>query len=190
MVRLPAFASLRKLVHIGGALFVPLAFYDQYLALALAVLATLFFLVIERQKRRVMPGFFRCLYREDELGTAALEPMAYLLSIIALLALSLVFMPLACYVAIIVMTAGDGVAAMVGRALRGPKLPYSRKTLYGTLAGIIAAGTVGYLFAGPMAIAGAVGGMAAEAYAGRYDNAITAAVALVCAVIASMTLRM
>ncbi len=136
MVRLPVIASLRKLVHIGGALFVPLALYNQYLALALAVLATLVFIIFERQKRRFVPGFFRHLYREHELGTVAYEPLAYLLSIIALLALSLVFMPLACYVAIIVMTVGDGFAALVGRAMHGPRLPYSRKTWYGSFAGL------------------------------------------------------
>jgi dolichol kinase len=178
VVRLPFFASLRKLVHVGGALFVPLALYNQYLALALAVLATLVFIIFERQKRRLVPGFFRHLYREHELSTVAYEPLTYLLSIMALIALSLVFMPLACYVAIVVMTVGDGFAALVGRAMHGPKLPYSRKTWYGSFAGIIIAGGVGYLFAGPMAIAGAIGGMIAEAYAGKYDNAITAAVAL------------
>jgi dolichol kinase len=186
VVRLPFFASLRKLVHVGGALFVPLALYSQYLALALAVLATLVFIVFERQKRRFVPGFFRHLYRERELGTVAYEPLAYLLSIIALLALSLVFMPLACYVAIVVMTVGDGFAALVGRSLHGPRLPYSGKTLYGSLAGFVIAGAAGYLFAGPMAIAGAAGGMIAEAYAGKYDNAITAAVALVCVILASV----
>jgi dolichol kinase len=82
------------------------------------------------------------------------------------------------------MTVGDGFAALAGRSLRGPGLPGSRKTWYGTLAGIVAAGAVGYLFAGPVAFAGAVGGMAAEAYAGRYDNAITAAVAFVCTTLA------
>jgi dolichol kinase len=148
-----------------------------------AVLAALVFILCERQKRRFMPGFFRHLYREQELGTVAYEPLAYLLSIIALLALSLVFMPLACYVAIVVMAVGDGFAALVGRAVRGPKLPYSHKTWYGSLAGFIIAGAAGYLFAGPMAIAGAAGGMIAEAYAGKYDNAITAAAALICAVL-------
>jgi dolichol kinase len=178
VVRLPVITSLRKLVHIGGALFVPLALYNQYLALALAVLATLVFIIFERQKRRIVPGFFRHLYREHELSIVAYEPLAYLLSIIALLALSLVFMPLACYVAIIVMTVGDGFAALVGRAMHGPRLPYSCKTWYGSLAGVVIAGAVGYSIAGPMALAGAIGGMIGEAYAGKYDNAITAAVAL------------
>jgi dolichol kinase len=179
VVRLPVITSLRKLVHIGGALFVPLALYNQYLALALAVLATLVFIVFERQKRRFVPGFFRHLYRERELGTVAYEPLTYLLSIMALLALSLVFLPFACYVAIIVMTVGDGIAALVGRAMHGRNLPYSRKTWYGSFAGLIIAGAVGYSFAGPMAIAGAIGGMIAEAYGGKYDNAVTAATALI-----------
>jgi dolichol kinase len=174
-------SRLRKLIHISGALFVPLALYNQYLALALAVLVTLVFIVFERQKRRFVPGFFRHLYRERELGTVAYEPLAYLLSIVSLLGLSLVFMPLACYVAIVAMTVGDGFAALVGRSMHGPRLPYSRKTWYGSLAGLIIAGAAGYLFAGPMALAGAAGGMIAEAYAGKYDNAATAAVALICA---------
>jgi dolichol kinase len=174
-------SHLRKLIHISGGLFVPLALYNQYLALALAVMGTLVFIIFERQKSRVVPAFFRHLYRDHELGTVAYEPLAYLLSIMALLALSLVFMPFACYVAILVMTVGDGIAALVGRSLHGPKLPYSHKTWYGSIAGIIVAGAVGYLFAGPMAIAGAIGGMIAEAYVGKYDNAITATAALLCA---------
>ena len=166
----------------------PLAFFNQYVALAAAVLGTLLFIVLERQKRRIMPGFLRYFYRDHELGTVAYEPLAYLLSIVALLALSIVFMPEACYVAIVVMTVGDGLAALIGRRLRGPKLPYSRKTLYGSLAGFILAAAAGYLFAGPVAIAGSAGGMVAEAYAGKYDNAITAAVALVCTTLAVMLL--
>ncbi len=97
-------------------------------------------------------------------------------------------MPTACYVAIIVMTVGDGFAALIGRRLHGPRLPYSRKTWYGSLAGIVLSGIVGYLIAGPVAIPGAIGGMAAEAYADKHDNAIVAAASLVCAVIASLVL--
>lgn len=181
MVMLPAITSLRKLVHIGGVLFVPLALYNRYLALALAVAGLLVFIVIERQKRRIVPRFFRHLYREHELGTVAYDPLAYLLSIIALLALSLVFMPEACYVAIVVMTVGDGFAALAGQWLHGPRLSHSHKTWYGSFIGFILAAAVGYLVAGPMAIIGAAGGMVAEAYAGKYDNAITAAAALICA---------
>ena len=183
---LPPVTPLRKLIHIGGVLFVPVALYNQYLALALAFLGLLLFIVFERQKRRVVPKFFRHLYRDRELGTVAMEPLAYMLSIIALLALSTVFMPAACYMAIVVMTVGDGIAGLAGRAMKGPRLPYSRKTLYGSLAGFIVAAVTGYFVAGiPVAIAGAAGGMVAEACAGKYDNAITAAAAFACAVIIS-----
>lgn len=180
---------LRKLLHIGGVLFVPVALYNQYLALALAFLGLLLFIIFERQKGRMVPKLFRHLYRERELGTVAMEPLAYLLSIIALLAVSTIFMPEACYVAIVAMTVGDGVAGLAGRAMRGPRLPYSHKTLYGSLAGLIVAALAGYFVAGVhVAIAGAAGGMAAEAYAGKYDNAITAAAAFACAVIISSLL--
>lgn len=186
---LPPVTPLRKLIHIGGVLFVPVALYNQYLALALAVLGLFFFIIFERQKRRVVPRFFRHLYRERELGTVAMEPLAYLLSIIALLTLSFIVIPAACYMAIIVMTVGDGIASLAGVAMRGPRLPYSRKTLCGSLAGFVAAVAAGYYVAGiPMAIAGAAGGMAGEAYAGKYDNAITATIAFICAVLVSTLL--
>jgi dolichol kinase len=155
------------------------------------VLALLVFVLLERQKRRLVPRFFRLFYRDHELGTVAYEPFSYFLSIVALLGLSLAFMPLACYVGIIVMTVGDGVAALAGRSVRGPRLPYSYKTLSGSLAGFIAAAAAGYLVAGlAMAVAGAAGGMAAEAYAGKYDNAITAAAAFACAALASAFLHL
>ena len=183
--------SLRKLVHVAGVLFVPIALYDQYIALALAVLVTLVFIVFERQKRRMMPRFFRLIYRDHELSTVAYEPLAYLLSIVVLLALSLAFSPAACYVAIVVMTVGDGVAAMAGPRLRGPRWPGSMKTLAGSFAGIVVAAAIGCLIAAPaMAIAGALGGMVTEAFAGRYDNALTAAAALVCAAAALMFLHL
>lgn len=187
MVARPPATLPRKLIHIGGGLFVPVALFNRYLALALALLGLFLFVVLERQKRGAFPELFRRLYRDNERESVAMEPLAYLLAIIALLALSVVFMPAACYVALIVMTVGDGVASVAGRALKGPQLPYSHKTLSGSLAGLIAAAAAGYFVAGlPVAIAGAAGGMAAEAYAGKYDNAITAAAALACAVLAGI----
>jgi dolichol kinase len=135
----PLILSLRKLVHVGGVLLVPIALYNQYMAPALAMLATLLFIAVERQKFRVVPDLIRHLYHGHELDAIAYEPLAYFLSLIALPALSLVFMPLACYTGIIAMTVGDGVAAMVGLRLRWPRPPYTRKTLSDSLAGFIAA---------------------------------------------------
>ncbi|OPY29498.1 MAG: hypothetical protein A4E28_00815 [Methanocella sp. PtaU1.Bin125] len=186
MVARPPVALLRKLIHIGGGLFVPVALLSQYIALALALLGLFLFIILERQKRGAVPELFRHLYRDNERESVAMEPLAYLLAIIALLALSIVFMPGACYVAILVMTVGDGVATLAGKAVGGPGLPGSRKTLAGSLAGLVAAAAAGYFVAGlPVAIAGAAGGMAVEAYAGRYDNALTAVAAFACAALAA-----
>jgi dolichol kinase len=171
-------AWLRKLAHLGGVLFVPVAIYSQYLALALALLGLALFVALERLKDSSLPGIAKLLYRDHELGGTALEPLAYLLSIVALLALSLVFSPPACYTAIIVMTAGDGIASVAGKAVRSPGLPGSRKTVAGTLSGFAAAAAAGYIVAGPPAIAGAAAGMIVEAYAGDIDNAPVAVAAL------------
>jgi len=130
-----------------------------------------------------VPRFFRHLYRERELGTVAYDPLAYLLSIIALLALSLVFMPEACYVAIVVMTVGDGFAALAGRHLHGPRLPHSHKTWYGSLVGFVLAAAAGYLVAGPMAIAGAAGAWSRKRVRGNMIMLLRLAAALICTVL-------
>ena len=178
--------SLRKLVHMGGVLFVPLAMFNQYLALGMAVLGIGAFFALEFVKRRLDPKLMGLLYRNGELKGTAMEPLAYLLAITLLLAISLLFMPKACYVAIVVLTLGDGVATIVGKAIRGPKLPKTEKTWSGMLSGIIVSASVGFFIAGPAALAGAAGGMIAEAYAGRGDNCFTAIVAFLCVAAATL----
>ncbi|CAJ37011.1 phosphatidate cytidylyltransferase [Methanocella arvoryzae] len=172
--------SLRKLVHMGGVLFVPLAMYNRYLALGMAILGIGAFFVLELVKRKLDPKLAGLVYRKGEMSGTATEPLAYLLAITLLLAISLLFMPEACDAAIIVLTLGDGVATLAGRAIGGPKLPCTKKTWSGMLAGIIIAGSAGYFVAGPIALVGAAGGMIAEAYAGRGDNCLTAIAAFLC----------
>jgi dolichol kinase len=172
--------SLRKLVHMGGVLFVPLAMFNQYLALGMAVLGIGAFFILELLKRKLDPKLAGLLYRTGEMSGTAMEPLAYLLAITLLLAISLLYLPQACYVAIIVLTLGDGVATIAGRAIGGPKLPRTEKTWSGMLSGMIVSAAVGFLIAGPVALAGAAGGMIAEAYAGKGDNCFTAIVAFLC----------
>lgn len=172
--------SLRKLVHMGGVLFVPLAMYNRYLALGMAILGIGAFFLLELLKRKLDPKLAGLVYRNGEMTGTAMEPLAYLLAITLLLAISLLFRPEICYVAIIVLTLGDGVATLAGKTIGGPKLPFTEKTWSGMLAGVIIAGAAGYLVAGPVALVGAAGGMIAEAYAGRGDNCFTAVVAFLC----------
>jgi len=178
--------SLRKLVHIGGVLFVPLAIYNQYLAFGMAILGIVAFFLLEMLKRKLDPKYSKLLYRNGEMSGTAIEPLTYLLAITVLLAISLVFVPEACYVGIIVLTVGDGAATLAGKAIRGPKLPFCEKTWSGLLTGLILSASVGYLVAGPIAIAGAFGGMVVEAYSGRGDNSSTVMAAFLCAAIAAL----
>lgn len=172
--------SLRKLVHMGGVLFVPLAMYNRYLALGMAILGIGAFFLLELLKRKLDPELTGLLYRKGEMTGTAMEPLAYLLAITLLLAISLLYLPEACYVGIIVLTLGDGVATIAGKTIGGPKLPFTEKTWSGMLAGIIIAAAAGFFVAGPIALAGAAGGMIAEAYAGKGDNCFTAIVAFLC----------
>ena len=178
--------SLRKLVHIGGVLFVPLAMYNQYLSLGMAMLGIVAFFLLELLKRKLDPKYAKLLYRNGEMSGTAIEPLIYLLAIAALLAISLMFSPEACYVGIIVLTVGDGAATLAGKAIRGPKLPYSEKTWSGLLTGLILSAVTGYIVAGPIAIAGAFGGMIVEAYSGRGDNCSTVVAAFLCAALAAL----
>ena len=128
------------------------------------------FLALEALRRRADLPFASVLYRDSEKKGIASEPLLYLLCIAALLALSMVFDAGVCLAAIIVLTVGDGVAGIIGRAFGRNRLPQSKKTWEGSLSGFVAASAVGFLFAGPLAIGGAAAGMAAEAYSRRLEN--------------------
>ena len=160
---------LRKLVHLSGAAFALVASFNPYVAVAGFAAGLLAFAALEAVKKPGAP-WPPALYRDGERDGIASEPLLYLLSIAALLVISLFFLPAACYAAIVVLAVGDGVAGLVGGALGKHRLPYGRKTWEGTAAGFIAAAAAGFLFAGPLAIAGAAAGMAVEAYAHGFEN--------------------
>lgn len=161
---------LRKLVHLSGAAFAFIAWLNPYLAVIGITAGLIAFFVLEALKHGINIPLLPSLYRDGERSAIAYEPLIYLASIASLLLISLFFLPQACYTAIIVLTLGDGVAGIVGRALGKHKLPHSEKSWEGSLAGLAVAATVGIFFAGPLAIAGAAAGMAAEAYSQRLEN--------------------
>jgi len=169
----------RKLVHISGAAFAFIALYSPGTSLLIALAGILIFFILEALRRRKDIPYLSVLYRDSERKGIAPEPLLYLLCIATLLAISLVFDAPACYAAIIVLTVGDGVAGIVGRTFGRHGLPHSKKTWEGSLAGFIAATAVGFIFAGPIAIAGAAAGMAAEAYAERLENLSVASLSFI-----------
>jgi dolichol kinase len=178
---------LRKLVHMGGAAFAFLALYDARLSLIILLTGVAVFLLMERFKAYLGPPV-QSLYKDDELWKGASEPLWYLVSIAALLLISLFALPGICYASIIVLTVGDGVAGVVGPILGKHKLPGSKKSWEGSLAGFIAAAAVGFIFAGPLAIAGAAAGMAVEAYSVRFENLAVVAASFVAMAILSLFL--
>lgn len=161
---------LRKLVHVSGVAFAFIALCSPYLALAGIIVCLLAFFLIETVKPLIGRELLPIVYRDDELTGRAYEPLFYLISISILLIVSLYTMRSVCYVAIVVLTAGDGTAGIVGRALGKHRLPGSEKTWEGSIAGLAMAAALGFMFAGPPAIVGAAAGMAAEAYARRLEN--------------------
>ncbi len=180
--------QLRKLVHVSGAAFAFMALFDPYLAVACIAAGIIAFFGLEASRQRIKLPLLPSLYRDSELAGRAYEPLLYLLSIALLLMLSLVFMPSACYAAIIVLTIGDGVAGIVGRAFGKRKLPHSDKTWLGSLSGLAMAAMLGFIFIGPLAIAGAVAGMAVEGYSHRLENFSVAASAFLVMAILSLLL--
>jgi dolichol kinase len=178
--------NARKLVHLSGTAFPLIAALNPYLALAGISMAIIAFFSMEILKGRVNIPLASSLYREQERPGPAGEPLLYLISIASLLAISLFFMPMACYAAIIVLTLGDGVAGPIGKAFGRRKLPGSRKTWAGSLAGFTLAAAAGFIFAGPAVIAGAAAGMAVEGYAPRLENLLVPAAAFLTMAILSL----
>lgn len=178
--------ELRKLVHVSGAAFAFIAWLNPYVAVAGIAAGIVAFFGLEASRQRIKIPFLPALYRDSELSGPAYEPLLYLLSIASLLVLSLFFMPSACYAAIIVLTIGDGVAGIVGRAFGKRKLPHSNKTWLGSLSGLAMAAMLGFIFIGPLAIAGAVAGMAVEGYSHRLENFSIAASAFIVMAILSL----
>jgi dolichol kinase len=161
---------LRKLVHLSGAAFAIIAWFSPVIAAMGIATGLIVFFTLEAVKLAGAAPWLWSLYREDERAGIAYEPLSYLVAIGSLLLISLFFLPSACYAAIVVLTLGDGIAGLLGRAVGKHPLPYSKKTWEGTAAGFVLAAAAGFLFAGPLAIAGAAAGMAAEAYSRRLEN--------------------
>ncbi len=173
------YQPLRKIIHIGGVLLPFIAyFYGQLPAIGLLVLGLIGLLLLEVIKSKIKhTSFAMSIWKSRELDNFALDPFLYFISALLLLLLSYRIEPELCYVAIVVLSVGDSMAALVGFFgriyLRG-----SSKTLEGTVAGFAASSFVGYWFAGEIAIIGCAAGMITELFCCKYDNFAIPLVAL------------
>jgi len=160
--------------------------FSRPLSLLIVLAGIVVFFALEAMRRRMDLPLVSVLYRDSEKKSIAVEPLLYLSCIAALLAMSMALDPGVCLAAIIVITLGDGLAGIAGRAVGKHPLPQSKKTWEGSVAGFIAASAVGYIFAGPSAIAGGGAGMAAEAYSRRLENLSVAAASFLSMAILSL----
>lgn len=165
------FLPFRKLLHISGVVFPFIAyFHGVHLALFLLLLSFLVFILLELVKSRISRSTFAAaIWKSDELDNFALDPLLYFISTMFLLLTSSIYEPTLCYAAIVVLSVGDSVAAVVGFFGRMHHFCYP-KTIEGTIAGFMASSVVAFWFAGEIAIVGCAAGMIAEAVWCKYDN--------------------
>lgn len=158
-------------MHIGGVVLPFIAyFYGQAPAIFLLFLGLAGFLLLELIKSRIRySSFAASIWKSSELDNFALDPFLYFISALLLLLLSCWIEPELCYVAIVVLSVGDSMAALVGffgkTYIRG-----CFKTLEGTIAGFVTSSFIGYWFAGEIAIIGCAAGMITELWCCKYDN--------------------
>lgn len=175
---------VRKLVHISGV-FLPQAciIFGARPVLAAVLLLLLSFLAAEIAKPVIPRRLLLLFWRERELGSFAIEPFLYYISVIILLFLSEI-VPVQAYAAIAILAVGDGFAGVIGKRYGRHRLQFNRnKSWEGTLSGFLLASGAGYYYAGIIAIAGSLFGMLAEALTNRFDN-----ITVPCAALAAMLL--
>ncbi len=170
----------RKVLHICGV-FIPLIaiIFGKTQAIALIFFGFLFYLAIEARKSNLNKDFLSLVYRENELSGFSIEPFSYIISVLSLLFLSYYVDEKICFAAIAILAAGDGFAGVIGRRYGRHKFSFNRnKSWEGSLTGFAAASVAGFYYAGPIAIIGAVFGMAAEML-NKHDNIAVPYAALV-----------
>jgi dolichol kinase len=176
--------QLRKVIHISGVLLPVIApAIGKSQTMALVFSAFVVFLIIEALKQKLPVVVLSIVYRENELKGFSLEPLSYFISIISLLYLSFFIDEKICFAAIAILTAGDGIAGVVGRKYGRHRFSFNKnKSWEGTLSGFIAASLSGFYFAGGIALVGSAFGMLAGAV-NKHDNIAVPYAALVAMVV-------
>lgn len=171
----------RKSIHIVGFVvpFMAIAFGITVAALFVITLSALYciseYLRLKGRNFPILTALTSLAMRTSHSGEArdrfVKAPLYFAGGILASL---IVFADPFNYVAIAVVTLGDGTAAIVGRLYGRTKIPYSQKTVEGTLAGLVFAFAGSLLFVSPMiALAAASVGMLVELLSWRISDNLT-----------------
>ena len=155
---------LRKIIHLS-ALLVPILteMTSRTLVLAAVSITTIAYCLGEllRAKGRVLPiitSFTLRMSRPQEGAHVIVRPIYFAVGIIIVL---LLFPPTIAYASITILAVGDPVAAFVGERIG--RVQVRRKTLEGSLAGLIASFLLASIIVSPFtALIGSAGGMLME----------------------------
>lgn len=165
--------KLRKILHISGV-FIPIIAINmgKTKIITLIFLCIIIFLILEALKQKISKDILLLFYRKNELKGLSIEPLSYFISVLSLLYLSYFIDENICFAAIATLTAGDGVAGVIGKRYGRHKFFFNKKKSWeGTISGFIAASLYGFYFVGGIAIAGGAFGMLAGAIS-RNDNIV------------------
>lgn len=171
----------RKSIHIIGFIvpFMAMAFGMLAAALFIMALSALYCLSeYMRLKGRSFPVLtaitnlaMRSGYDDEAKSKFVKAPLYFAGGILVSL---LIFPTPFNYVAIAVVTLGDGAAAIVGRLYGRTKIPYFHKTVEGTLAGLVCAFAGSLIFVSPIiALVAAIVGMLVELVSMRVSDNLT-----------------
>ncbi len=177
--------QFRKIIHISG-FFIPIAAagIGKALTLYLVLSGLAAYLLIELLKPKISPSILSLVYRENEIKGFAVEPLSYIISVLSLLSLSFFIDEKLCFASIAILSAGDGVAGVIGRKYGRHRLSFNKnKSWEGSLSGFIAAMLTGFYYAGNIAIVGSVFGMLAGAV-NKQDNIAVPYAALIAMLLA------
>jgi phytol kinase len=128
---------VRKLLHFLIALVPFLVTISKSFTLLLLTTGTLFYIMVEKLRLQGIPVFFVSnitvvASRDRDIGRFVLGPVTLALG--AMLAL-LIYPEPAARIAIYALAFGDGFASLIGKIVRGIKIPFTRgKTLAGSSA--------------------------------------------------------
>lgn len=143
----------RKFFHLIFLFTIPLTYYTSIrLTQFLLILFGLFYYILEqlRLKGKQLPLFYyisRYTLREKEKDSVAFAPITLALGILLVLELYTVE---AMRIAVIAVTIGDSLAAIVGLSFSKPKLWWNKaKSFWGTFANFLSVFLVSLLFIGP-----------------------------------------
>ncbi len=162
----------RKLFHlIAGTAIAVLFYYNIINQLILLILTTILILAALLAKDRKIPFFsymFNRFGKEEEKDWPGKDAVTFILGITAS---AIIFPTDIASAAMIILSVGDPIAFFVGKYHGKVRHPLGRKTIEGTLAGILAGFGAALPFISPIEAAiASFAGMVAEAISKRNDN--------------------